>query len=273
MKKITAAIFVLLLVTLAFAAFDVRLKVQSYTFNPEEITRQVRIALITDLHSCAYGENMKNLTDVIEKQQPDIILLGGDICDDAIPNDNTESLLKEISDIYPCFYVTGNHEYWSRNTDTILKLFRTYHVKILNGSTELVEVNGQKLNICGISDPDINSYTGSDGEWERQLNAVAHVHENGYYTILLTHRPERIAAYLNYDFDLILSGHAHGGQWRIPGLLNGLLAPDQGLFPKYAGGEYTFDHITMIVSRGLAREFTPMPRIFNRPEVVIIDLL
>ena len=91
--------------------------------------------------------------------------------------------------------------------------------------------------------------------------------------VLLAHRPENIKCYLQYPFDLIVSGHAHGGQWRIPGLLNGLYAPHQGLFPRYAGGRYDFDGATFLVSRGLARESTRVPRIFNRPELVIVDIL
>ena len=83
---------------------------------------------------------------------------------------------------------------------------------------------------------------------------------------------ENMKRYQKYDFDLVLSGHAHGGQWRIPGILNGLYVPNQGLFPKYAGGRYDYEGGTMIVSRGLARESTPIPRIFNRPEVVIVDV-
>jgi predicted MPP superfamily phosphohydrolase len=98
------------------------------------------------------------------------------------------------------------------------------------------------------------------------------VHKNGHYTILLAHRPEEIERYSAYHFDLVLSGHAHGGQWRLPGIVNGLLAPDQGWFPRYAGGEYLVNGTTLIVSRGLARESTRIPRIFNRPELVVVDL-
>ena len=91
--------------------------------------------------------------------------------------------------------------------------------------------------------------------------------------ILLSHHPEYYPRYLEgRNIDLIFSGHAHGGQWRIPFVLNGLYAPDQGLFPKYAGGKYEKDGSVMIVSRGLARETTPVPRIFNRPEIVIVNI-
>lgn len=102
---------------------------------------------------------------------------------------------------------------------------------------------------------------------------MEHVPDNGLYTILLAHRPEWIDLYGTYDFDLVLSGHAHGGQWRLPGLINGVFAPDQGMLPKYAGGKYGVNGTTMIVSRGLARESTSVPRIFNRPELVVVDLV
>lgn len=262
-----------LLLLLLPAAFDTRLKLQSYVLESEKIARPVRIALITDLHSCYYGDGQSRLIEAVREQSPDIILLGGDICDDKIPNDNTEALLKGIAGEYPCFYVTGNHEYWSDDINSILDLFRSYDVTILDGDSVTLEVNGQKINLCGISDPDMEAYTDSSVSWEQQLENVSETYTNGYYTILLSHRPERIGSYQNRGFDLVLSGHAHGGQWRIPGILNGLLAPDQGLFPKYAGGKYLFDDTTMIVSRGLARESTPVPRIFNRPELVVIDLL
>ena len=94
------------------------------------------------------------------------------------------------------------------------------------------------------------------------------------FSILLTHRPERVEDYVGRGFDLVLAGHAHGGQWRLPGLINGLIAPNQGLFPRYAGGRYALDgDTTMIVSRGLARESTRIPRLFNRPELVVVDIL
>ena len=101
---------------------------------------------------------------------------------------------------------------------------------------------------------------------------AAHRAEPGLYTILLAHRPEELELYASLGFDLVLTGHAHGGQWRIPGVLNGLYAPDQGLFPRYAGGRYELDGTVMIVSRGLARESTRVPRFYNRPELVMIEL-
>jgi len=148
-------------------------------------------------------------------------------------------------------------------------------------------VNGETINLCGVDDPDvymvntdpeqdpegyIQAQTNKENTFLSQIAAVSDAADTASYTILLSHRPEYYETYTDYDFDLALCGHAHGGQWRIPGILNGLYAPHQGIFPKYAGGRYDREDMTMIVSRGLARETTWVPRIFNRPELVIIDL-
>lgn len=271
-RKILALLLACILVIIALFAFNTKMKIQHYSLESEKLTAPVRIVLITDLHSCSYGKGQRELIDAIHAQKPDIILLGGDICDDKIPHRNTELVLRAIADKYPCYYVTGNHEYWSREIEKILKIFESYNVPVLEGSFDTIDVRGQKLNICGISDPDILKYTDKNYSITEQLKDAAVASENGNYSILFAHRPELIDSYLNYDFDLILAGHAHGGQWRLPGIINGLFAPNQGFFPRYAGGKYRFDDSYMIVSRGLARESTRIPRIFNRPELVVIDL-
>ena len=106
--------------------------------------------------------------------------------------------------------------------------------------------------------------------FNRHLDAVKAQAKKDHFTVLLSHRPELFENYVSRAFDLVLCGHAHGGQWRIPGVLNGLYAPQQGLFPLYAGGKYEKGSTTMIVSRGLAKETTPIPRIFNPPELVVV---
>lgn len=228
--------------------------------------------MITDLHSCWYGKEQKTLISAVNEQNPDVVLLGGDIFDDNENYANAEKVLRQLVERYPCYYVTGNHEYWSKDIDNILKIVEDCGVKILSGDCDKMEINGQHINICGVDDPHVVDYTDDGIPIEEQLDELNQSVDTEYYTILLSHRPELAETYQKYDFDLVLSGHAHGGQWRIPGILNGLYAPGQGLFPKYAGGRYDFENTTMIVSRGLARESTPLPRIFNRPELVIVDI-
>jgi len=271
-KSVCIAIFLVISLVCILFAFDMLLKTQYYTISSSKLRGNVRLVLVTDLHSCKYGTNQTTLIEAIDEQAPDIILFGGDICDDDIPNDNTEILLKSVANRYPCYYVTGNHEYWSKDIDSILRLFRSNGVTILNGTYDTIEANGQYINICGITDPDVINYTDSRVGVKEQLESLKDVHKNGNYTVLLAHRPELIKDYTAYGFDLVLSGHAHGGQWRLPGIMNGLYAPNQGIFPKYAGGKYTIEDTVLIVSRGLARESTKIPRIFNRPELVVVEL-
>ena len=262
-----------LLILALIPAFDIRLVTRFYTVTSEKINTGLRIALITDLHSSGYGKNQAELIAAIDRQSPDVLLFGGDICDDIVPHDNTELLLKGVADQYPCYYVTGNHEYWSDEVDAILGLFRAYGVTVLNDSCALVVKNGQAINICGIPDPDVTVYTDDVTEPSGRLEKLAQITENGNFTLLRAHRPELIDEYAEYGFDLVLSGHAHGGQWRVPFILNGLYAPNQGFLPQYAGGKYTVDGSTLIVSRGLAKGSTVIPRIFNRPELVVVDLI
>ena len=158
-----------------------------------------------------------------------------------------------------------------------MALLARYGVRRLSGEMVTVTVKGQALNLCGVDDPDASAvhpaYNGGNSRsFLQQLTHVGTQPRSGNYTMLLSHRPEPFRFYACYGFDLALCGHAHGGQWRIPGLLNGLYAPHQGLFPKYAGGKYQKGGTTMIVSRGLARENTRVPRFYAPPELVIVDL-
>lgn len=278
-RKLWIAGILSLFIVLILLACDSRLKTVTYTVESDKISTPVRIVLLTDLHSCRYGENQKNLIKAVKAQNPDIILLGGDIFDDKVPHKNAELTVKQLAEQYPCYYVTGNHEYWSREVGAILDIIEGYGVKVLSGKCDTIEVNGQTLNICGVDDPDAEVYLaeGEPIEWQiKRANEAVQKAEKTLgteiFSVLLSHRPELYETYQNYEFDLVLSGHAHGGQWRIPGLLNGLFAPDQGLFPECAGGKYDYPGGTMIVSRGLARESTPVPRIFNRPELVVVEV-
>ena len=233
----------------------------------------MRIALVTDLHSCKYGAGQKTLIDAIDREKPDIILLGGDIFDDKIPDDNTKTFLTAIAKRYPCYYVTGNHEYWSRRAGEMLEWLEANGIEDIGGKTICVNFNGNEINLSGLNDPDEARYTGDGDGMATELERAKNARDDKAFTMLLTHRPSFVNLYKDAGFDLILAGHAHGGQWRIPGLLNGTFAPDEGWLPKFAGGLYSLDNGgAMIVSRGLARESTRVPRIFNRPELVIVEL-
>lgn len=233
----------------------------------------MRIALITDLHSCKYGAAQKTLIDAVDREKPDMILLGGDIFDDEIPDDNTKIFLSAIAKKYPCYYVTGNHEYWSMRAHEMLDWLRAHGIEDIGGKIIQTNINGNEICLSGLNDPDEARYTGEGDGMKAELGRAMNERDDTAFTMLLTHRPSFVDLYKDAGFDLVLAGHAHGGQWRIPGILNGVFAPDEGFFPKYAGGFYHFDNGgEMIVSRGLARESTRIPRLFNRPELVIINL-
>lgn len=273
-KKHIKYIIITLVIVLALLAFDVRLKTVHYTITSDKIKKPVRLALITDLHSCKYGTAQRTLIDAVNKEKPDIVLLGGDIFDDEIPDDNTKVFLSAIAKLYPCYYVTGNHEYWSMRSDEMLKWLHEHGIEDIGGKMIRVSINANDISIAGLNDPDQMRYTDEGIGMKAELDELTKDMDTATFNVLLTHRPSFVSLYKDRGFDLILAGHSHGGQWRIPGILNGTFAPDEGWLPKYAGGRYSLGSGTeMIVSRGLARESTRVPRIFNRPELVIIDLM
>ena len=250
-------------VVLLLLALDNRLTVRRYRIETEKVTEPIRILVVSDLHSCAYGENQRELLAAVAAEEPDLVLLPGDIVDDVLPEANAWTVLEALAERWPCCYVTGNHEWWSGEAERICREIEALGIHVLRGEGTEITVKGQNLTVFGIDDPD----SGED-----QLSRFSETAGEGY-TILLAHRPERIETYRRYPFDLIVSGHAHGGQWRLPGLINGLYAPNQGLFPAYAGGRYDFGAQVFLVSRGLARESTRVPRLFNPPELVVADIV
>jgi predicted MPP superfamily phosphohydrolase len=247
-----------------------------YTVQTSELTEKsiITIVLIADLHSTIYGEEQRTLIEMITAQKPDLILLAGDIVDDKRPMTGTTLLLDGIRNLAPIYYVTGNHEYMSRrsfNIDDIRQTLESFGVVILSDTYTQIDIRGNAVIIAGVEDPKKKKYeTPSYDQSLAMEKAFRELDKIGGYKILVAHRPERIKIYAEYPFDLVVSGHAHGGQIRIPHVFNGLYAPDQGLFPRYAGGIYTHGTMTHIVSRGLSVGRPLFPRIGNSPELVVI---
>jgi len=273
-RKLIILISIGLFIMLSFWAFYNGLVVKKYiiTTNKLNMGESVRIVLITDLHSHIYGQNQTKLVSLIKKQKPDIIALAGDIADDVVPIEGTKQFLASIKGLAPTYYVSGNHEFWSDNINNIKATIREYDVTILENSYEQIKVRNSNIIIGGVDDPDVVLYEKPDFDWQGEMNNVfSKLKDKPNFNVLLAHRPELIEIYKENSFDLVLSGHSHGGQVRLPFILNGLFAPNQGWFPKYAGGEYKHASLTHIVSRGLS--YNPrLPRVFNPPEVVVIDI-
>lgn len=259
--------------TAALAAFacSEKITVRGYVLHSEKIKTPVRLLHVSDLHSAAYGKDGKLLPSLTEKLHPDAVLMTGDIVDNRISSEHALRYAHFVGSHYPTYYVSGNHEVYTCVLPAIKDKLRSCGITVLEGGKAALSVREQTLAIHGIDDP--YAFPDPKGRlWEDQLADTAKAIDPATYSILLTHRPEIVDYYAESDFDLILSGHAHGGQIILPGLLNGLYAPHQGAFPKYAGGRYELkENQTMIVSRGLSRYVRP--RIFNRPELVLITLL
>ena len=257
-----------ILVVLTLIALDERLILRTYTVVSPKLTAEVRLAVVTDFHS---SDNADDVVAMVASCAPDAVLLVGDMFDDDIANRPTErtlSLMRQLSAQYPCYYVSGNHEAWTGEMDALYQQTEEAGVTVLRMSSGVLTVRGQRIALCGVPDPYEMVFSGAP-DTEEQLRQALEDVDSADFTVLLAHRPELLTKYAQFPLDLVVSGHAHGGQVRIPGVLNGLYAPNQGWFPKLAGGAYTQDGTTLIVSRGLAVR-TRLPRIFNRPEVVLV---
>lgn len=260
-----------ILVVLTLIALDERLILRTYTVTSPKLTAEVRLAVVTDFHS---SDNADDVVAMVASCAPDAVLLVGDLFDDDTQNRPTErtlSLMRQLSALYPCYYVSGNHEAWTGEMDALYQQTEEAGVTVLRMSSGVLTVRGQRIALCGIPDPYEMVFSGAP-DTEEQLRQALEDVDSADFTVLLAHRPELLAKYAQFPLDLVVSGHAHGGQVRIPGVLNGLYAPNQGWFPKLAGGAYTQNGTTLIVSRGLAVR-TRLPRIFNRPEVVLVRCL
>ncbi len=266
------AILCILLPAVLFlwAGLRTELTVRRYTLESDYVVRSLKLVFLSDLHSSDYGEGQRALLDLVAAQEPDLVLLGGDWVDDDFGRRSPElayTAARGLAEHYPTYYVLGNHEQWSGHGDEIKERLTDCGVTVLAGEWADLELKGTPIRLFGLDDPDVG-----EGLWQEQLAHIKQGLTENKLDLLLTHRPERVEDY--GGFNLILAGHAHGGQWRLPGLVNGLYAPNQGFFPKYAGGQYTLpDGGIMVVGRGLSTNSTRIPRFFDPPEVVVVELV
>lgn len=229
-----------------------------------------KIAHISDLHNAEFGENNSKIIDILKNQNPDIIAVTGDLVDSNHTNiDIAVLFMKQAVKIAPCFYVTGNHEAWTEQYNELESKLIECGVNVLHDTYFDLEKNGAKIKLVGIDDP---SFTKGYELTEESIieTKLKEFNLEDSYTILLSHRPEYFKTYVNSNIDLVLTGHAHGGQFRLP-FIGGLVAPNQGLFPKYDSGLFTENNTNMVVSRGIGNSIIPV-RMNNRPEVIMIKL-
>lgn len=232
------------------------------------------IVHISDLHNKEFGEHQQKLVYKIKEANPNLIAITGDLIDsrhtDII---RALDLIQEVTKVAPVYYVTGNHEAWSKEYKQLENELLQAGVIILDDTMVRIRQGNSAIELIGLKDPDFTIRNDWFDETKSVINTklknIVSIDTN--YKILLSHRPEFIDVYANNSIHLVLSGHAHGGQFRIP-LIGGIIAPDQGFFPKYTEGLYEVKGTKMIVSRGLGNSIIPI-RINNRPELLVITLI
>lgn len=231
-----------------------------------------RIVQISDLHNEEFGKGNKQLIEKVKEAEPDIIVMTGDMIDVYdLKIDVAVNFAKNMKAIAPTYFVTGNHESKTLDYPLLLGEYEKVGVTVLDNKKVFIEKDGEKINLLGIDDQNffLTYLCGTDDE---NITVVLGKLVEGIegYTILLAHRPEKINVYSSFDIDLVLSGHAHGGQINIP-LVGGLKAPGQGWLPEYYEGLHKVGDTQMVISRGLGNSAFPF-RINNRPEIVIVEL-
>lgn len=224
-----------------------------------------RIAHVSDLHNAEMGTDNRELLAILEEAEPDMIAITGDLIDSR----NTDiavalRFVQSAMEIAPCYYVTGNHESRIHDYPELKAGLLELGVVVLENASASIGRNGQSITLLGVNDPDF----ASNSLLQNTLQDLAETAQG--FTVLLSHRPELFDIYANCNIGLVLSGHAHGGQFRLP-FVGGLYAPHQGFLPEYDAGMYTQDSTCMIVSRGIGNSIFPL-RFNNRPEVIIIEL-
>lgn len=273
MKKRTAAALVLgsaaavttAVMTPLFVRDTRTLEATEYTFRSAKVTGALegyRITVVADLHGERYGKHNERLLHLIAAQKPDVIVLPGDLTDSY--HDRMQPALefaREVVKLAPCWFTTGNHEH--RLTEGELKAFidglTQAGVHVLRNEAVLLGAGGFRL--IGM---DCNAAKGEE------LLRLMKNRPKDELNILLSHKPHFAENYERSGVDLVISGHAHGGQFRLP-VVGGLYAPEQGLLPKYTAGMYRLGKTVMAVSRGAGNSSFPV-RLGNKPEIVTVVL-
>lgn len=232
------------------------------------------LSSVDQLATMLQAKNDAELLQILSECEPNIIVITGDLVDaEHTDIDVALDFAKEAVQIADTYYVTGNHEASLSQYDELKAELENTGVVVLEDKAMQLEYNGDDITLIGLSDPSFTLKGDMFGEVPAMVDTKLRglIGDKDNYTILLSHRPELFEAYVNCGVDLVLSGHAHGGQFRLP-FIGGLVAPNQGLFPKYDAGLYTKGDTNMIVCRGLGNSIIPI-RFNNRPEIVLLELI
>ncbi len=271
--KLSIAVIILALLTAIVIIGNNMIEVTNYKITSENLPTEFngyKIAQISDFH------NKKKYESILEKLKeaaPNIIVITGDFIDSRkTKTEISLSFAKELIKIAPCYYVMGNHE--SRLTDIypdFEKSLKEIGITVLHNEKAILEKNGAEITLIGIDDPRLQGKTnGKEYACQVVKDELSIFNNEENYKIVLSHRPEVFKEYVNANIDLALTGHAHGGQAILP-FIGGIIAPNQGFFPKYYKGIYQENNTKMIVSRGIGNSLCPI-RFNNKPELIVVEL-
>lgn len=276
MKKKAAAIGAVLLLIAFIAVFlysqNNRIETTHFDLPSRKIPERFdgfRIVQISDLHNKSFGKENAVLLRKIENEKPDIIVITGDIVDSRHTDfDVSLHFASACVKIAPTYYVSGNHEHRFDNAEELFEALKNTGVTVLEDEKTEIRRDADKITLYGLS---AKQKDGILGDYGSQIKAVCEAKDDSGFSVLLAHYPQYLSDYAQAGFDLVFSGHAHGGQIRIPFTNKGIFAPDQGFFPEYTGGKYSENNTVMMLSRGLGNSLFPL-RLFDRPQLIVVTL-
>ncbi|MBQ7004120.1 MAG: metallophosphoesterase [Oscillospiraceae bacterium] len=264
-RLVTAACVILLLLFCLWQ--NTTLTVTHYTCTKStlpEVFDGCRIVQISDLHNASFGRSNRRLVEKIKALSPDLIVITGDIADgNRTDVDTAVNFAEQAAAIAPVYYVTGNHELWldAKDYDALLTGLGSAGVTVLADAAVTITREEDSIALLGLREESLGG------------TALQHLSKETAdvpFRMLLAHEPQYTAEYEASGVDLVFTGHAHGGQFRLP-FVGGIYAPDQGFFPAYSEGMHALGKTDLIVSRGLGNSVIPV-RLFNFPEIVCVEL-
>lgn len=255
--------------------------VRNYEYQSEKLGsgQEINVAVLSDLHDHEFGKENKKLVKKIKEQEPDLILLDGDILNEDSENADVPcALIRKLKDVAPVYFSLGNHEvsYMENGHTDLVGQLESAGAVVLDESYEDIEVNGVQLRLGGLYDYAFALDGNDDAKnTPEPVKSFLEDYQNtDRLKLMMAHRPESFCfgnASSVWDVDLVISGHIHGGQVVLP-ILGGLYGGDQGWFPEYVHGMYQKDDMNIFVTSGLGSHQQLLPRFWNRPEIAMIQI-
>ena len=276
-KKMVLIVSILVILCLGIWTLwgNTALEVNEYEIVSDRIPEAFsgfRIAQVSDLHNAEFGEGNEKLIELLSQTNPDMIVITGDLIDSRHTDiEIALEFARQAIKLAPVYYVSGNHEARVHEYEDLKMGLAEAGVIVLEDQKVQITREGESITLMGIDDPSFQEdYLFGDAVSVTSSALSELQNESDRYTVLLAHRPELFETYVDAGVDMVFSGHAHGGQFRLP-FVGGLVAPNQGFFPEYDAGLFSEGSTNMIVSRGVGNSIIPI-RINNRPEIVVAEL-